>query len=626
MSIGTKIESLLEIIVNDVVRLIKSQSEQFRATADRIDTFSDIRPLLRIYKEIPDRIIGAAALSELLCLIRAAILADDEIESDELEVANGVLSVCFYRYLRLGSYKYSQFAGLSSGSQVLELLGEWGKDSDLLGGDFKNGAIIFPLKSLVHISSIVTQNTAIHDRYSQIMLMAARLIIAAGGITYSEQAYFIKLKHSLEEERDALTGLLLGIGCKPDHASSNELELTNQENEIPPDRALAEALAELKNLVGVMEVKTEISRLANFLKVRKQRLEAGLPVPSQSLHFVFTGNPGTGKTTVARIVSRLLYGFGLLKTPRLVETDRASLVGGYVGQTAIKTAEAVEKALNGVLFIDEAYTLSKKDSGADYGQEAIDTILKKMEDHRDNLVVIVAGYPELMKQFLATNPGLESRFTRFVQFGDSHVADLCQIFERMCQANSYSLTQDAKANLAILFNRAYTQREKNFGNARFVRNAYEQTLGNHADRLASLDGDFSKELLVTIEASDLPYYMVKGMPGPNDVANSKWTAQCPGCKKLADARIAFLGKRIRCKCGKEFIYPAWNLNPESIPSVNGFEVFNREQDLIGLEVPPKVASPVPAATAKNRFQIRLLPRKLLASHWLMLQSMLASCH
>ena len=149
------------------------------------------------------------------------------------------------------------------------------------------------------------------------------------------------------------------------------------------------------------------------------------------------------------------------------------------------------------------------------------------------------------------------------------------------------MTQDAKANLALFFNRAFAKRDKNFGNARFVRNAYEKTLGNHADRLAVFEGTFSKDLLVTIEASDLPYDMVYGMPGPLDVSSSRWKAQCPGCEKISESGIAALGKRVRCKCGTTFVFPAWNLNPESLPSFIGYKIYDRCQDLRGIPSPDK---------------------------------------
>ena len=339
MSIGTKIDSLLEIIVNDVATLFEMQFERIRTLSDRIDSYADIRPLLTICKGNLKQTIGAAAFSELLRLIHTSMMADCKIDSGELEVAKEILSVCVYRNSWRDNQKYKRFTPLVSGSQVMGLMDVWTKDGGLLGGDFRNGAIMFPFQRLVHISSIVTQDVTIHDRFSQIMLMAVKLVIESGGITHSEHEFFVKLKACFDEQRDSLMQFLKGSDSKPDRFTSTGFDSINQENEIPPDQVLTEALAELKNLVGLTEVKNEISRLANFLKVRNQRKEAGLPVPSQSLHFVFTGNPGTGKTTVARIVSRLLYGFGLLKTPKLIETDRATLVGGYVGQTAIKTSE-----------------------------------------------------------------------------------------------------------------------------------------------------------------------------------------------------------------------------------------------------------------------------------------------
>ena len=589
MSIGTKIESLLDLIISDVVSLFETQPDDFSLITNSMDNLADLRPLMKYCSQNPDPIIGAAAIADVMLLIRMSILADDEVELDELEVARDVLSECLHRYSWIDNYQ--RYCPLIDATEAGDLLFTWGKDDGLLGGDFENGSVKLPFSKLIMVASILARNTEIHDRHTQVILLIAKLIVSSGGVNSEEREFLQTVKDWRDEERASLIDMFPAAGkVKLGHDSArtkaDDQELLADEP-INPERALTEALNELNELVGVMEVKNEISRLANFLKVRKQRLEAGLPVPSQSLHFVFTGNPGTGKTTVARIVSRLLYGFGLLKSPNVVETDRASLVGGYVGQTAIKTTEVIEKAIDGVLFIDEAYTLAKNEGGSGYGQEAIDTILKKMEDCRDRLVVIAAGYPELMKQFLATNPGLESRFTRFIHFEDYHAADLWEIYERMCKANSYTLTQDAKANLALFFNRAFAKRDKNFGNARFVRNAYEKTLGNHADRLAVFEGTFSKDLLVTIEASDLPYDMVYGMPGPLDVSSSRWKAQCPGCEKISESGIAALGKRVRCKCGTTFVFPAWNLNPESLPSFIGYKIYDRCQDLRGIPSPDK---------------------------------------
>ena len=205
---------------------------------------------------------------------------------------------------------------------------------------------------------------------------------------------------------------------------------------------------ELDDLIGLGQVKNEVRTLANFVKVQKQREKQGLKVPKMSYHLVFTGSPGTGKTTVARIVARIYKDLGILKSGHTVETDRSGLVAKYMGQTALKTNEIVDSALNGVLFIDEAYALVPEDgNGSDYGQEAISTLLKRMEDDRDRLVVIIAGYQKEMKRFIDSNPGLQSRFNRYIDFPDYSDEELTDIFKMYMKKNQYELTHEAESIL-----------------------------------------------------------------------------------------------------------------------------------------------------------------------------------
>ena len=262
-----------------------------------------------------------------------------------------------------------------------------------------------------------------------------------------------------------------------------------------------ELMDQLNSLVGLDTVKKEIRNLMNLVKVRKLRQENDLPVPPMSFHMVFLGNPGTGKTTVARLISGLYAAIGVLSKGQLVEVDRSGLVAGYVGQTALKTQEVIQKSLGGVLFIDEAYSLSSGGEN-DFGREAIETLLKAMEDHRDDLVVIVAGYTGPMEKFITSNPGLESRFNRYFFFPDYDGEQLTAIFRQQCKKNSYTLKPEADHAAKAMFTELYEERDENFGNGRDVRNCFEDMVVRQANRVAAMEAP-TKDDLIAVLPEDL---------------------------------------------------------------------------------------------------------------------------
>ena len=359
------------------------------------------------------------------------------------------------------------------------------------------------------------KGTTLARRFTDQLTLLLLLFAAVDGVVSEAEAGFVNAcSDTLLAlcERDGLSGDRPALKADefvthvpaPAQPPTEVVPAAEQEETPLPESepTLEELLAELDGLCGLEQVKQDVKSLINLVKVRRLREEAGLPVPPMSLHLVFLGNPGTGKTTVARLLARLYHAIGVLPKGQLVEVDRSGLVAGFVGQTALKTQEVIQKAIGGVLFIDEAYALVNQDNGNDFGREAIEVLLKNMEDHRKDLVVIVAGYSQLMEKFIHSNPGLESRFNKYFYFEDYDGAQLFTILQSMCVKNGYVLTPEGEALAWRELMALYEDRDENFGNARDVRNLFEQAVARQSDRVARLEAP-TREQLMELRPEDL---------------------------------------------------------------------------------------------------------------------------
>lgn len=321
------------------------------------------------------------------------------------------------------------------------------------------------------------------QRYATLLYRWASLIAKADGFVTAQESEMLASIMKIQTETP----------------KENESPMTGSSRTV----GLSEPIATLDGLIGLGPVKEEVHRLVSFLEIQRKRSLAGLRATPTSYHCVFTGSPGTGKTTIARILAAIYRDLGILKKGHLVETDRSGLVGEYVGQTAVKTNKIIDSALDGVLFIDEAYSLVSGNK-EDYGAEAIATLLKRMEDDRDRLVVILAGYPDEIQTFIDSNPGLQSRFNRYIQFPDYSAEELAQIFLLNAEESQYKCTDEVRQSLVQIMEYALSAKDRNFGNGRYVRNLFEKAIERQAVRLSSV-APLTVEMLTELTLHDLGF-------------------------------------------------------------------------------------------------------------------------
>jgi SpoVK/Ycf46/Vps4 family AAA+-type ATPase len=434
---------------------------------------------------IDDRALEKAMLHDIIILSSLAGVADGALGENEMYF----ISLLFI-YLSPGASKKADrvrdeaFRGntfprhlTKELTEIWQELAAYMKEQDIkLTGDI--------LASLQDVKKYDLANGTLHaDSISAAYKNFAQCMMKADGTVDSKE----------EERLRQITDLITRSTTVPGETAPEE----------PEEETLEEVMAKIDKLVGMKNIKEEIQTFINLVKVQKAREERKLPTTPLSLHAVFYGPPGTGKTTIARILGKVYRALGLLEKGHLVETDRAGLVAGYVGQTATKTDEAVQKALDGILFIDEAYALSSRSGEKDFGQEAIDTILKRMEDYRERFAVIVAGYPDEMETFLESNPGLKSRFSRYFYFDHYSPEELIQIFDIFIKGGAYTVSEKGREKMLTLLKESHANKTKSFGNGRLVRNLFEKMVERQANRIVNI-APLTDEILCTLTDEDIP--------------------------------------------------------------------------------------------------------------------------
>jgi AAA+ superfamily predicted ATPase len=500
----------------DFQQLVNSRLVKQEANA----LYKSLAPLVELDPKFADLI-----LVDLAKIVRICGRSDNEITANEL-LAYLVLYALIKEdseklTVALNAWEFSEETRLKYQKLTLQILLDLTEEKARSESQSQNLSDRLMLPSVLNQYDQEKQTNYLNDAVNAIYRFAQVVVKADGNISMQEMdalSQIWQLLHAYESLGSYQEGFVAPVSppvspSQPSSAAQNpsaakpasEAAAPTEASKTPEDLAqiLEEALAELHELVGLDNIKEEVTTLANLLKVQKIRVDRGLAKTPVSLHSVYGGPPGTGKTTVARLVSRIFQGLGFLSKGHLVETDRSGMVAGYIGQTAKKVDELVTSALDGVLFIDEAYALVPAEGGRDFGQEAIDILLKRMEDYRDRLVVIVAGYTDEMGAFIESNPGLKSRFNRYFYFNDYEPSELVAIFESMARKSHFNLTPEAQDKLRQLLETLYANRDKNFGNARLVRNLFEKSVERQANRLAVLS-DFTDDLLTTLIPADIP--------------------------------------------------------------------------------------------------------------------------